>query len=357
MNTLSEAGDEGWRHRVAHVNGVRLHFVEHGSGPLVLLLHGYPECWLTWCNQIGPLAAAGYRVVAPDMRGYGRSSRPERIDAYRISELVTDAAELVAALGESEAIVVGHDWGAGVAWSAAWTRPDVFRAVAGLSIPFGGRAIIPLPTAPLGEKRPSEMHRIVAGDPGVQFYRDYWMSDAFVEEVEADVGDYIRRVIFGFSADGIPADAVPDFRTTSPQQILEFTRLTGACIPRGGRSLDNLPPAPEQPPAWMADIEDLVAAAEYTGLTGAVNYYGALDVSWESLAPFEGRPVAVPALYVGADRDVATLWGAESIGLFDETVPELTEPPVILTDCGHWMPRERAEETNAALLRFLAAVG
>lgn len=352
---LEDRGDQ--RHRVMRVNDVRLHFVEAGSGPLVVLLHGYPECWLTWSEQIEPLAAAGYRVVAPDMRGYGRSSCPGRVDAYRIHELVADVVELVAALGESQAVVVGHDWGAGVAWSAAWTRPDVFRAVAGLSIPFGGRAIIPLPTAPLGERRPSELHRMIAGDPEVQFYRDYWMSDAYTEEVEADVGDYIRRVIFGFSADGIPADAVPDFRTTSPEQIVEFTRLTGACIRRGTRSLDTLPPAPQELPAWMAgEIDELVASAEYTGLTGAVNYYGALDLSWESLAPFEGRPVTVPALYVGGDRDVATLWGAESIALFGESVPELTEPPLIFDDCGHWMAKERAAETTEALLRFLAAI-
>jgi pimeloyl-ACP methyl ester carboxylesterase len=290
------------------------------------------------------------------MRGYGRSSRPERVEDYRISQLVGDIVNLVEAVGESKAVVIGHDWGAGVAWSAAWTRPDVFRAVAGLGIPFGGRAIIPLPTAPLGEIRPSEMHKIVAGDPDVLFYRDYWMTDAFTEEVEADAADYIRRVIYGFSADGIPPDAVPDFRTTSPQAVLEFTRQTGACIPRGGRSLDRLGPAPEQLPAWLCeDIDHLIIACEYTGLAGAVKYYGALDLSWEILAPFEGHPVSVPALFIGADRDVATLWGAESIARFEESLPKLTET-VILSDCGHWVTREKAQETTAILLRFLTAI-
>ncbi len=352
----TERASSDRRHGVVHANGQRIHFVDEGEGPLIVLLHGFPEFWITWRHQITPLAQAGYRVVAPDMRGYGRSSRPERVDAYRINELVGDVVGLVEALGQSTAIVMGHDWGAGVAWSAAWTRPDVFRAVAGLSIPFGGRAIIPLPTAPLGEVRPSEMHRIVAGDANVQFYRDYWMTDAYTDEVESDVGDYIRRIVYGFSADGIPPDAVPDFRTTSPQDVLEFTRHTGACIPRGGRSTDRLLPAPDPLPAWLADdIDELIATWEYTGMRGAANYYGALDVSWEALAPFEGRPVAVPAIYIGADRDVATLWGAESIARFGETVPELTET-VILSDCGHWMTRERTQDTNAALLRFLAAV-
>jgi pimeloyl-ACP methyl ester carboxylesterase len=345
-----------WQHRIVHANGQRFHLVEEGTGPLILLLHGFPECWTTWRHQIVPLAEAGYHVVAPDMRGYGRSSRPKPVDAYRITELVRDVVGLVEALGESTAIIMGHDWGAGVAWTAAWTRPDVFRAVACLSIPFGGRAIIPLPTAPLGEIRPSEMHRIVVGDPSAQFYRDYWMTEGYTEEVEANVGDYLRRIIYGFSADGIPADVVPNFRTTTPQEVLEFTRPTGACIPRGGRSTDRLLPAPEQLPDWLADdIDHLIEVFEYTGFSGPVKYYGALDISWETLAPFEGRPVDVPAIYIGADRDVATLWGAESIALFPETVPQLTET-VILSDCGHWMTRERAEETNAALLRFLSHV-
>jgi pimeloyl-ACP methyl ester carboxylesterase len=352
----THSADAGRRHGVVRANGIRIHFVEEGEGPMIVLLHGYPESWLTWERQLTPLAQAGYRVVAPDLRGYGRSSRPVRVDAYRISELVGDVVGLVQALGESTAIVVGHDWGSGVAWSAAWTRPDVFRAVAGLSIPFGGRAIIPLPTAPLGERRPSEMHAIVAGDPGVQFYRDYWMTDAFREETEADISDYIHRLVYGFSADGIPADAVPDFRTTSPEDILAFTRHTGACIPRGQRSLDRLGPVPEKLPEWLEGyVDELVAMWESTGLVDAAKYYGALDVSWESLAPFEGLPVTVPAMYIGADRDVATLWGAESIARFGETVPELVEN-VILSDCGHWQTREKTEETNAALLRFVAAV-
>jgi pimeloyl-ACP methyl ester carboxylesterase len=200
------------------------------------------------------------------------------------------------------------------------------------------------------------MHRIVAGDPGVLFYRDYWMTDAFMEEVEADAADYIRRVIYGFSADGIPADVIPDYRTTSPQEVLEWTRLSGACVPRGERTLDRLLPAPDVLPTWLADdIDYLAATCEYTGLEGAVKYYGALDTSWEVLAPYVGRPVQVPALFLGADRDVATLWGAESIARYDETLPELTES-LILSNCGHWLTREQAEETNAALLRFVAAV-
>jgi pimeloyl-ACP methyl ester carboxylesterase len=345
-----------WRHRTVQIGITRIHFVEEGEGPMIVLLHGYPESWSTWRHQIELLAQHGYHVVAPDMRGYGRSSQPPRVDDYRISELVGDIVGLVQALGASRAIVIGHDWGAGVAWSAAWTRPDVFRAVGGLGIPFGGRAIIPLPTAPLGEVRPSEMHKIVAGSPDVQFYRDYWMTDAFTEEVESDAADYIRRVIYGFSADGIPADAVPDFRTTNPEQVLEFTRLSGACIPRGGRSTDRLAPAPENLPDWLVDdIDHLTSMAEYTGLAGAVKYYGALDVSWEILGRLEGQPVRVPALFIGADRDVATLWGAESIARFEETLPELTEM-VIVSDCGHWLTREKPEETNAALLRFLGAV-
>jgi pimeloyl-ACP methyl ester carboxylesterase len=138
---------------------------------MVLLCHGFPESWYSWRHQLDALAAAGYRAVAMDMRGYGRSSKPADVAAYRITELVGDCVGVVEALGESTAVIVGHDYGAAVAWTAAWTRPDVFTAVAGLSQPFGGRGLAALPGSPFGEVRPGVAHRELAG-PDMLFYKN-----------------------------------------------------------------------------------------------------------------------------------------------------------------------------------------
>src|SRR3954452_2433016 len=148
-------------HRDIDVNGLRMHVAEQGEGPLVLFLHGFPESWYSWRHQLVALGDSGYRAVAMSGRGYGRSSRPARLADYRITELVGDCVGVVRALGASTAVIVGHDWGAQGAWAAAWTRPDVFRAVAGVSVPFPGRALTGLTSRsglPIGEERPSDIH-------------------------------------------------------------------------------------------------------------------------------------------------------------------------------------------------------
>lgn len=131
------------KHNSVSANGIRLHVAEQGQGPLMLLCHGWPELWYSWKHQLSALAAARFRAVAPDMRGYGQSEAPADVHAYSILNLVGDMVALVASLGEREAIIVGHDWGANVAWNAAMLRPDIFRAVAALSVPFRARGPMP----------------------------------------------------------------------------------------------------------------------------------------------------------------------------------------------------------------------
>ena len=141
------------QHRTLSANGIRIHAVEAGEGPLVLLVHGFPESWYSWRHQLPALAEAGYHAVAIDVRGYGRSSAPTSIDAYRMTQHVADNLGVVEALGHTEAVVVGHDWGAPIAWNSALLRPDVFRAVVGLSVPY----------SPRGTVRPSAAFRAMGG--------------------------------------------------------------------------------------------------------------------------------------------------------------------------------------------------
>ena len=164
------------RQRAAHVLGPCAHLVEvleAGEGPLVLLVHGFPESWYSWRHQIPVIAAAGFRTVAIDVRGYGRSSKPIAVEDYRMVRLVADNVGLVAALGAETATIIGHDWGALVSWTAAWLRPDVFRGVIGMSVPFSGRGLVALPGSPFGERHPGELHAELAG-PGQTFYQDYF---------------------------------------------------------------------------------------------------------------------------------------------------------------------------------------
>ena len=213
--------------RIVTANGQRIHLVEAGRGPLVLFVHGFPETWYSWRHQLRALGEAGYRAVAIDQRGYGRSSKPSQVHEYRITELVADLVGVVQALGEQTATVVGHDWGAPPAWTAAWTRPDVFTAVVGLSVPFAGRSV-PLPGSPFGERRPSEVARWIAGEDLV-FYHEHFNVPGLAErEFEKDADGWMRAVLFSLSAlpPAPPELASLDLSQLSDEDIAGVIRST-----------------------------------------------------------------------------------------------------------------------------------
>jgi pimeloyl-ACP methyl ester carboxylesterase len=346
---------------IVAANGQRIHVAEAGTGPLVLLVHGFPESWYSWRNQLAALGAAGYRAVAMSGRGYGRSSRPEEISDYRITELVEDCVGVVHALGESSAVIVGHDWGAQVAWAAAWTRPETFTAVAGLSVPFPGRALTGLTTGsgvPVGSERPSHVTATISGDDSV-FYMDYVQEPGRAErELEADVRGWLRDGYYSYSS-APPLPEIlrrPDISALDDDTIMAFLRQA-TCFPVGGRWRDRLLPAPDVLPDWLpAEVFDFyVREIEYTGFTGALNWYRCMDLDWELLAPYEGRPVEVPGLYIAGDRDPVTIWCQDAARQMATTVPKLHAAHII-PGCSHWVGEERPGETNAALLDFLAHV-
>ncbi|MDX3074313.1 alpha/beta fold hydrolase [Streptomyces sp. NPDC088354] len=315
-------------HRFAEVNGIRLHIAEEGEGPLVVLLHGFPECWYSWRHQFGPLAAAGYRVVAPDQRGIGRSDRPEAVDAYTVLDLVGDVIGLIHALGEDTAVVVGHDWGAPVAWHTAMLRPDVVRAVAGLSVPPTPRSGDTPPLVAMQERYDGRFYWNYFAQPGV--------ADA---EFAADPDSTFRRFLYGASGDNPANDPVP----------------AEPLVPPGGGFLD-LVGDPEKLPAWLTEEDVATFAAEYgpQGFTGGLNWYRNLDRNWRLTAPWSGATLQVPGLYVTGDRDVVhALPGASDLlAVLPQLYPTLREP-VVLPGCGHWTQQERPAEVNTALLDFL----
>jgi pimeloyl-ACP methyl ester carboxylesterase len=319
---------EAVTHRLVPSPAGRIHLVEQGSGPLVLLVHGFPESWYSWRHQLPALAAAGYRAAAVDVRGYGRSSKPEDVAAYRMLELVEDNVAVVRALGERTAVIVGHDWGATIAANSALVRPDVFRAVGLLSVPY----------APRGGPRPSEV--LARMGEKEEFYVSYFQEPGRVEaEIEPDVRGWLAGFYAALSADTMPSGDAPDPHFVSPGERL-----------RGRFPADRLP-------AWLtaADLDVYAAEFERTGLTGALNRYRNMDRDWEDLAGFDGAPIAQPSLFIGGALDASTTWMADAVAAFPVTLPGLVSSRV-LDGCGHWIQQERREEVNAILTGWLAAL-
>lgn len=313
-------------HRTVETNGINMHIAEAGEGPLVLMLHGFPEGWYSWRHQVEALAAAGYHAVAPDQRGYGRTDRPDDIESYSMLHLVGDAVGLINALsktsGEKSVVVVGHDWGAPVAWHTALFRPDLVRGVVGLSVPY----------RPRGSRAPLDVYRQVLGP---NFYQLYFQEPGVAErELEADVRQTMRGLLGGASGQ---ASHVP-------------TMMVGE---NGlGGTLEELDPLP----SWLtdADLDHWTAEFTRTGFSGGLNWYRNINRNWELMAPWGGAPVSVPALYVVGDRDLVYHFpgGKESAEGLKRLVPNLTRT-IVLEGCGHWTQQERPGEVNAALLEFI----
>jgi pimeloyl-ACP methyl ester carboxylesterase len=312
-------------HRTVATNGIRMHVAEAGTGPLVLLCHGFPESWYSWRHQLAALAAAGFHAVAPDMRGYGQSDRPAAIDQYTLFHLLGDMAGLLDALGADEAVIAGHDWGAPVAWLAALLRPDRFRAVIGLSVPFRPRGKV-RPTTAMPQTDEAVWYQLYFQEPGV--------AEA---EYEANVRAVFRSGMIALSGDAPPG-----------------ARPFGMLPRRGSPFWWNADPPPL--PHWLSEADVDFYAGEFarTGFRGGLNWYRNIDRNWELLAPFDGLKVAVPALYIAGDRDpVVRFPGMDQlIPNLANFVPQLRRT-IMLEGCGHWTQQERPAEVNAAMIDFL----
>jgi len=291
--------------RVA-VNDIELSIVEQGEGPLVVLCHGFPELGYSWRHQLPVLAEAGYRVVVPDMRGYGRSSAPAEVEAYDIVTLCGDLTGLLDELDEQQAIFVGHDWGAIVVWNLSVLAPERVRGVAGLSVPFVPRAPAP----------PTEIMRRNIGE---DFYIVWFQEPGVADRVLAQD---VRRTL------------------TTPQQWT--ARWAGEAEDPGL-------------PSWLSEEElaRCVETFERTGFTGGLNYYRNLDRNWELTADVADRRVRAPAMFLTGERDLVRRFAP------GETMNDWVEDlrvKVVVPKAGHWVQQQAPEQVNAALLEFFAGL-
>lgn len=321
------------KHYIVESNSIRIHVAEQGEGPVVLFCHGFPETWYSWRHQLPALAQAGFRAVAPDMRGYGETESPAAVDQYTLLHMVGDMVGLLDALGVEKAVIVGHDWGAPVAWHAALLRPDRFRGVVGLSVPF----------LPLGQVYTSPQ---LPETTDAVFYQAYFQTPGVAEaELAQDIRATVRSLLYTVSGD-FP---VP--------QVVQGIPGVGMVPKQGGLLSTTINPASLPPWVSEADANVYVEQFSKSGYRGGLSWYRNIDRNRELLSAFNGLKINVPALYAAGDRDlVLAFHGMDSaIAALPRNVP-LLERTVLLPGCGHWTQQERPMEVNAALLEFLKAI-
>lgn len=316
-------------HHHASINGLRYHFVTCGSGPAVLLCHGFPDTWRLWRYQIPVLAAAGFKVVAPDLRGFGETETPPEPSAYASVDIVSDMVALLKHIGVSKTVIVGHDWGATAAWIAPVLRPDLFQAVVGISVPYGPRPPKPLP----------DMFR----DAGLgDLYMCYFEKGGGCDdEVGADPEGFFRRFLYTLSG-AFEGDIIQAMR-----------------VAPSGRLSDSLA-EPRGPMDWCPEeeIKMLSDRVRERGAKSFLDVYRSGRRSWSLAALCLGRVPDVPALYMSGNKEISNAMpGRPGVAeQMQKLLPKAFPPVRLQGDIGHWCQLEAADQVNRALLDFLKAI-
>ncbi len=314
--------------RFIQSNGLRMRIAEMGRGPLVLLLHGWPESWYSWRHQLPDLAAAGFHAVAPDMRGYGQTDKPAAVGDYDIHHLTADVVGIIDALGEKTAVVVGHDWGSIVAWNSVLLHPGRFTGLAAMSVPYGGRPAV----SPVDNWKKTY---------GENFYYILYFQEPGVAEAEFDKDP--RGILSRLYQS-------PD-SPREPAAVTDRARSAGGWIPRLG--------APQGLPSWLteADLDYYVREFTTAGFRGGINYYRNFHRNWETTPQLSGAKISQPVLFLAGERDnVIAGATAERLKTTIGSVATDLRGVTLFPNTGHWVQQERPAETNAALILFLNAI-
>lgn len=321
-------------HRFATVNGIRMHYVEAGQGPLVLMLHGYPFLWYLWRHQIKALAAAGYRVVAPDQRGYGQTDCPRNVDSYNLTHLVGDVVGLMTALDSKSAVLVGQDWGSPIAYNTALIRPDLVRGLLMMCSPPSARGAI----------RPSDVTQRVFGNNGIVSYQSYLAKPEAATEIMRNLRRFLLGIFYSTSGD-CPPDKQWRWAWKPPETFSDTYTVPA-----------KLPPYLSQ-----QALDYYVSEFTRTGIQPANNWYAALDNGWENTSFLEGAIVRQPAFFVGGDRDpsLRPLFGIDRQGSAFRSLKSNfrhMREIIMMPGVGHAPPEERPEEVSAILVKFLKEI-
>ncbi|KAB2012853.1 hypothetical protein ES319_D09G118300v1 [Gossypium barbadense] len=313
---------EGVEHRIVKVNGINMHVAEKGQGPVILFVHGFPELWYSWRHQISALSSKGYRAVAPDLRGYGGTDAPDSVTCYTCFHIVGDLVELLNTIApDQQVFVVGHDWGAIIAWYLCLFRPDKVKAVFTLSVPF-------TPRNP--QMKPTDRWRAIYGN-------DYYIC-RFQEpgEIEAEFAEMGTETVM---------KALLTYRVPDPLMLPK------------GKPFGHSANTPITLPSWLSEeeVNYYVTKFNKSGFTGVINYYRNFDRNWELMAPWGGCEVKVAAKFVVGDVDlVYHMPGMKEYihnGGFKKDVPMLEEV-VVMEGVGHFIHMEKPDEINNLIYDF-----
>jgi pimeloyl-ACP methyl ester carboxylesterase len=310
---------------------VRLSAAVEGEGPLVVLVHGFPEGWRSWRRLMTPIAAAGYRACAIDVRGYGGSDKPQAVEAYRMEALTADVAGVITALSpDAPAVIIGHDWGAPIVWNTALAHPALVRAVGGLSIPYLGP-----PDRPF-----TEVIKARYTDRDRFFYQAYFQAEGVAEaEAEADVEGFLKRFFFAASGEAPPGAFLAD-------------------KPAGANLLDGMPD-PDALPAWLTaeDLADYAQAFRRSGLRGPLNRYRNHERDFHWMRGLAKTVIEQPALFIAGSRDpvIDMVGGLGALDVMRRHVADLRVIE-ILEGCGHWTQQERPAEVERLVIDWLGGL-
>ncbi|MGO1118375.1 alpha/beta fold hydrolase [Rhodovibrionaceae bacterium A322] len=296
------------------------------NGPLVVLVHGWPESWYSWRHQIPALAQVGWRVAAPDLRGYGGSDKPGDIAAYDLESMTGDIAGLIDALGYETAVLVGHDWGAPLVWTTAILHPEKVQAVAGLSVPHMTRPKVPQ----------TQVFKSLYADRF--FYMLYFQEPGKAEaELEANVDISLRKIYWALSGQARPGSFSPPDKD------------------RSANLLDSLPLPPDLSPFMTAeDLSYYVGEFQASGFRGPLNRYRNFERDWQNLPQLHKAPVTQPSLYIVGGRDpvLKAVPGHTLLDIAPLLCPNLRDL-VVIDGIGHWTQQEAPDAVTEALLSFL----
>lgn len=306
---------------------IDLHVATVGSGPLILCIHGWPELWISWRHQMQHFSQLGFTVASMDVRGYGGSSKPKEISAYTLTQLCSDAAAVIDALGDGRAIVFGHDWGAPIAWNTARLYPEKVRAVAGLSVPYG----------PTGPTSSLEMWKQLYADRF--FYQNYFQEPGVAEaEFGDDTAKSLRMIYFSISGEGAGL-----FLQHKP---VDATFLDGLVDP-------------DPFPAWMSadELRMYAEAIEAGGWHGPLNRYRAQELDSTELGSLPDPVLTQPATFIAGELDAVRNF-VPGIDIFSFAPSACADfrGSTIIPGVGHWVQQEAPAAVNAALQAFVESL-
>lgn len=319
--------------RMIETNGIKVRAAIQGEGPLVVMVHGFPESWYSWRHQMAPLAAAGFTACAIDVRGYGGSDKPHAVEAYAMKEIAADVAGVIEALSPGKpAVLIGHDWGAPIVWHTAVLHPKQVRAVAGLSVPWFGLPPMSLDT----------LIKAMYVDQGKFFYQAYFKDEGVAEAAfEADVRGGLRKLYYAGSGDSVGYWGAPDKK-------------------HGDALLDGLLD-PQPFPAWMseADIDYFVAEFTGSGFRGPLNRYRNHTRDFEYMSTIPDRVIHQPSLFIVGEQDlVLKMFGGSAEAAFERMAANTSDHrgSHMIPRIGHWTQQEAPKETTGLIIDWLATL-